>query len=470
MTKPSLATIGTWIETGVTKFIAGEGEEGSIGSGNSETAKQDGSNAAAGPFSQYAVISSAQTSPNASSLNLAANSPTNGLAPPPASHKALRRSGSALAVRAQPSSLTPIDRAASAMDMRPDPRSPYGGGPQIFSANAATTSFYPSTPSYSQSEATDETVTGDSEKPSSGNWWDSSTSLDDGSKTTPTATFYSIGSTSEETGDFVSPMDTPLPPASRAASYSSTSRSTSVAPVEEEDEDDLGLGNNSSKKKRTPPAKTEDSEETKPAPNGDAAKPAPAPANPPTTPKPASNPESRSSGSWLPWRWGKKEEAAPTGGPVRAKLGEENSFYYDKELKRWVNKKAGGDATPAAAPLPPPPSRVPSRAQTTSPSTAAPPATLPRGVTPPPRPQSSISAMATNGKTLQPKRSHLAESYTPSSEPLSAPPTMATAPPPFSRIADPDLVPPPLSARSSAAAKRKGKSRYVDVFQQEQAS
>lgn len=49
--------------------------------------------------------------------------------------------------------------------------------------------------------------------------------------------------------------------------------------------------------------------------------------------------EHKGSGSWLPWRWGKKEEAPS--GPVKAKLGEESAFYYDKDLKKWVNKKVG---------------------------------------------------------------------------------------------------------------------------------
>lgn len=48
-------------------------------------------------------------------------------------------------------------------------------------------------------------------------------------------------------------------------------------------------------------------------------------------------------------------QSGTPGAPIRAKLGEENSFYYDKELKKWVNKKAGADAARAAAPTPPPP-------------------------------------------------------------------------------------------------------------------
>ena len=41
------------------------------------------------------------------------------------------------------------------------------------------------------------------------------------------------------------------------------------------------------------------------------------------------------SSSWFS-RWWSKEGSS---GPVKATLGEESSFVYDKELKRWVNKK-----------------------------------------------------------------------------------------------------------------------------------
>ena len=56
--------------------------------------------------------------------------------------------------------------------------------------------------------------------------------------------------------------------------------------------------------------------------------------------------------------WFKKDpNAAP--GPIRAKLGEESSFVYDPDLKRWVDKK-GGAPPPVPIATPPPPKR-PSR-------------------------------------------------------------------------------------------------------------
>lgn len=40
---------------------------------------------------------------------------------------------------------------------------------------------------------------------------------------------------------------------------------------------------------------------------------------------------------------------------IRAKLGEESSFYYDKELKKWVNKKNPASMQQSAKATPPPP-------------------------------------------------------------------------------------------------------------------
>ncbi|KAL9041375.1 MAG: hypothetical protein Q9180_001320 [Flavoplaca navasiana] len=63
------------------------------------------------------------------------------------------------------------------------------------------------------------------------------------------------------------------------------------------------------------------------------------------------------------WLGGKKDDDLNSQEPkaIKAKLGEESSFYYDKELKKWINKK---DPTPSATETPkaPPPRGPPSRA------------------------------------------------------------------------------------------------------------
>jgi hypothetical protein len=64
---------------------------------------------------------------------------------------------------------------------------------------------------------------------------------------------------------------------------------------------------------------------------------------------------------WFGGWFGGKKEQMPGNGPVRAKLGEQNSFYWDKDLNKWVNKKGGADAATPAASTPPPPRGPPSR-------------------------------------------------------------------------------------------------------------
>ncbi|PHH83417.1 hypothetical protein CDD82_1351 [Ophiocordyceps australis] len=58
----------------------------------------------------------------------------------------------------------------------------------------------------------------------------------------------------------------------------------------------------------------------------------------------------------------KKNEAnigeATANKPIRAKLGDESSFVYDPDLKRWVNKKPGAENTEAKKSTPPPPKAV----------------------------------------------------------------------------------------------------------------
>lgn len=59
------------------------------------------------------------------------------------------------------------------------------------------------------------------------------------------------------------------------------------------------------------------------------------------------------SGRWFGWLGKGKSDDKPK--PIKAKLGEENSFYYDEKLKRWINKKAPLEEQIAASAPPPPP-------------------------------------------------------------------------------------------------------------------
>jgi COPII coat assembly protein SEC16 len=83
-------------------------------------------------------------------------------------------------------------------------------------------------------------------------------------------------------------------------------------------------------------------------------------------------------------------------------LGEENSFYYDPELKKWVNKKDPNSATASARATPPPPkgpmpqSRSASSSSITSgpPVLQRPPSVSQLGTTPNSRPSTGAGAPA----------------------------------------------------------------------------
>ena len=127
----------------------------------------------------------------------------------------------------------------------------------------------------------------------------------------------------------ISTMDVLSPPAPAPAAAKEEEEGE-----EETDTDDLGLGNSR-------PKEDKPEHEEKPAPKEE--------------PKEAPKAESRPSGSWLGRLLGTRSSNDKEPKAKKAHLGEETSFYYDKELKRWVNKKAGDDGKAAAAPLPPPP-------------------------------------------------------------------------------------------------------------------
>ncbi|OQO00017.1 hypothetical protein B0A48_14220 [Cryoendolithus antarcticus] len=89
--------------------------------------------------------------------------------------------------------------------------------------------------------------------------------------------------------------------------------------------------------------------------------------------------------------------AAAPAGPIRAKLGEENSFYFDKDLGKWVNKKAGPEAAAAAAVgTPPPPKGMGSRGPSGA-MAMGPPSRAASGASLPPLSSSFSSAAAAAG-------------------------------------------------------------------------
>lgn len=189
---------------------------------------------------------------------------------------------------------------------------------------------------------------------------------------------------------------------------------------------------------------------------------------------------------WLGgWFGGKKDpNLAQTPGPIKAKLGEENSFYYDENLKKWVNKKGGSESSTPAAATPPPPKgpvgRVTSASSMGPPS--GPPSRASSGMGPPPaptsRPPTSASGQAFSSGHSSGPPSRVA---TPSSEaggnvPASAVPMngdlnpgLAPAVRPGSSLSTAssidDLLAGPPGARKGGTLKGKKKGgRYVDVM------
>ncbi|PWY80927.1 hypothetical protein BO94DRAFT_548214 [Aspergillus sclerotioniger CBS 115572] len=169
-----------------------------------------------------------------------------------------------------------------------------------------------------------------------------------------------------------------------------------------------------------------------------------------------------------------KKEGEISNKPIRAKLGEENSFYYDTDLKKWVNKKDPGSATAARA-TPPPPraSAPPSRTASGSSAAPPPPASGPSpmlsgpGSRPPsttgvpPHPGSpGPSSLGLPPPSIQRSVSTGAAMPTPPIG-LAAPPRPATSLSNASSIDD--LLGAP-QARKGPAARGKKKGRYVDVM------
>jgi hypothetical protein len=174
-------------------------------------------------------------------------------------------------------------------------------------------------------------------------------------------------------------------------------------------------------------------------------------------------------GGWLTG-WFKKDPNAPPAA-IKAKLGDESSFFYDPDLGKWVNKKAGASEDSSKPSATPPPPKGGSRSASGGPpnSTAPPPnsglmrppTSAPmRSSSMPPAPGSRASTPGLPSDTEGPKPPMLARpSFGAASGPPSRPGTgMSNA----SSIDD--LLGAP-QARKGAGAKKKKGGRYVDVLE-----
>ncbi|KAI6109788.1 Sec23-binding domain of Sec16-domain-containing protein [Pisolithus sp. B1] len=442
--KPSLDSIGSWLEGRLTKFIAGEGDE-SFPSATSAPSTFSGP-------APYSSMPSAATSASSSPPPMMPNGQFAPAQPP-------RRTGSAMSLPST-QSYAPIDRASSAMEHhRPahsaSPAPPktaplqpfYPFSPYTPPMNGHATTYvsaYGSGPTSRKSslEVTPEESTSGSSLPpqerarqESGGWWDSLSNAD--SSTTPVATaFVKVDGVPSSGSGLVSLMDDPA----LSATPSSGAVPRRLGTTFEDEEDDLGLSNSTFKKPE---------ESAKPV-KGHS--PSPTPPQEPTVQtedKSGSSPTTQAAASGSSWfsRFWKRSE---TPGPVKANLGEETSFYYDKELKRWVNKKAGAEGAQPVAPTPPPPVRAQtaSPSQARRPTTGGPPIALPLA-----RTASAIDL--TSPKPSMRPRSNL------------VPPEVAATPTTPNLDLGAGIAPPPMGRPRSQAAKKNVRSRYVDVFQQE---
>ncbi|KIY61739.1 hypothetical protein CYLTODRAFT_405295 [Cylindrobasidium torrendii FP15055 ss-10] len=453
--KTSLDSIGGWL---VNKLVAGDGD--SPGLPPDDIAKPE-SQSFGNTFSQYSTISSATPSANPSPQSSSTNLTTAYNFPPPT-------------------------RSTSAMDNRRKTQQL----PRVASASAATTSFAQAhafnayQPMSTMAE--DQTV-GPDDEGQEVTWYGN----DIGYNKTPTATNYlnPNGAAPSHEGLF-SPMGnipfSPMPP-TQSSYGNGNGRGARID--EDDDMEDLGFGNSKPKKggddkvvpydpgNATPPASDPEEDKKRSQPQR-------------PDPKPQQDAGSTGGKSWLSRWWSKDPNAGP--GPVKAKLGQESSFYYDKELKKWVNKTAGADEPAKATPPPPPPSRP----QTASPGMSGP---RPNGAsTPPPRSSSAMDLSAPPKRAIPRARSNLAptpeDASAPSSASATPPPPMGMTPPPPRGMTPPvglgppslpgsrgitppppgagmgGLMPPPspLPGRpKSTTGKKSVRSRYVDVFAQE---
>lgn len=196
---------------------------------------------------------------------------------------------------------------------------------------------------------------------------------------------------------------------------------------------------------------------------------------------PAPSKKSSWFGSWFSGGSKKEPDTSNPNKPIRAKLGEENSFYYDTELKKWVNKKDPNSAT-TATPPPPPPKRMgpPSTSSNIPPAASTPP--MASSASTGSRPSSSGAPPFISGSPAPPStlgvppplpRSISTGVAAPTPSAASSAPGPALGPPPprpatslSNASSIDDLLGAPTARKGGAGGRGKKKGRYVDVMAQ----
>jgi hypothetical protein len=173
---------------------------------------------------------------------------------------------------------------------------------------------------------------------------------------------------------------------------------------------------------------------------------------------------------------GKKGEPGTPGEPaatkaIKAKLGEESSFVYDPDLKRWINKKPGAENTEAKTATPPPPRAPASSRGTPPPPSATPPPMAGRASAPPPSmgpPSSMPMSIPSLGKPPSTESLGLSASMARTASnnsiggPPSAPPSRPTTS--MSNASSIDDLIGAAGPRKPGQKKARKSGRYVDVM------
>lgn len=345
--KPKLENLGSWFEGTLTKFIAGDEVPSTDAKASGHSKKSSSGSAGIGPFSHFSAITPESTPALPSRAMSSYDIPGSASCSPPT----IQRSGSAMSYRPQPAPKAATQqRPTSAMAYR-QPDSRLSALSQV-STNAEETVVEEFAGEIAPAQSTQyQPDAGDTYKPAEEqpaveipSWGQSYTFEDTNQQESASGAEMDAGSFINPMANFITPAASMYPSAAPTPPAAYESPANRHDDFGDDDDDDLGLGNSSTKKKPTP------------APEAAARPAAPAPAStsnyappppkespavetkdeaekPKESPKPAA-----SGGSWLGRLWGKGGAEAQTTGPVRAKLGNESSMYYDKELKRWVTK------------------------------------------------------------------------------------------------------------------------------------
>jgi hypothetical protein len=271
LTKPSLDSIGGWLEGRFTKLVTGENESAPLESDPLKSIDQP----FVGPFAHYSTISSntpsARSSPQPQPQP---QPPSTTLNAPP------QRTSSAMATTTPYSQQTYVERSSSAMGyvrQRPSVQT-QGSSNSLSSSQSSPVGFglnnIPRGLDPYAAKAESLSPNDETETPIQGSWWGSSNDANGASNTPTAATFMKVDESSIQASNegFISLMD------NHSFSVGPTKHVSPAPPaINEDDDDDLGLGNSKPKPKieqeGTSPTK-DDTKSTPPKVTTGAAEPA----------------------------------------------------------------------------------------------------------------------------------------------------------------------------------------------------